>query len=1027
MGMPAIALTDHGNLYGAVSFYQKAKEFGIKPILGIEAYVVEGNMQEKQPGISNKRYHLILLAQNNEGWQNLIRLTTLAHLEGFYYKPRLDKKTIRNHARGLIALSGCLSGEIPQALLAQNLSRAEKLVEEYKQIFGKDNFFIELSHHPGIPHHQALQESLYQLARKTNTPVVATQDVHYLKPTDAPYQDILLAVQTNSRLDDPDRLTMNKDDFSLKPPHVMNELFRGIPEAIENTVRIAERVNVSLPIGKIQLPHFPLPENETPQTYLGKITNEAIKQKYSNELLQKAYTRLDVELEVVGKTGFASYFLIVHDVVQWARKNGIVVGPGRGSAAGSIISYVLDITSVDPLEYNLLFERFMNPDRISWPDIDLDFADARRDDVINYIAERFGRNHVAQIITFGTMAARAAIRDAGRAMNIDYQLCDEVAKMIPFGFSLKKALEMAPGLRQASEQKKEIKKLLEAAGHLEGVVRHASTHACGVVITKDPLTAITPLQYATTSAEDKKQSIVTQFDMHSVEALGLLKMDILGLSNLSIIEETIKRIKERRGKDIDINNIQLDDPKPYEMLTEGRTVGVFQLEGSGMTRYLKELKPTHIEDIIAMISLYRPGPMELIPSFIRRKHKKEHISYPHQLLEPYLKNTYGIMIYQEQLMQMSEAIAGFTPGEADTLRKAVGKKIKKLLDEQREKFIKGVIDKTGSKKLGTQLWELILPFGRYGFNRSHAVAYAMVAYQTAWLKYYYPIEFMVSLLNADAKNIDRIAFLVTECKKEHIVVLPPDINESNAAFTVIDEKKIRFGLGSIKNVGHNIVSTIIENRSKNGKYAALSDFLERVYTRDLNKKSLEALIKSGAVDTFGERNTMLENMDMLLAYLKENQTMNERNQTSLFKLMENHESVPELKLIQIPPASNHQRLAWEKELLGLYISGHPLQQFKKAGLLRQNIHIIKHERTGGAIRIAAMLSEVRRILTKQGELMAFLKLEDINDNIEGVAFPSAMKQYGHLLEQNKCVLIEGKVNIRNGAHNVILDKIEPLT
>ena len=676
MGMPAIALTDHGNLYGAVSFYQKAKEFGIKPILGIEAYVVEGNMQEKQPGISNKRYHLILLAQNNEGWQNLIRLTTLAHLEGFYYKPRLDKKTIRNHARGLIALSGCLSGEIPQALLAQNLSRAEKLVEEYKQIFGKDNFFIELSHHPGIPHHQALQESLYQLARKTNTPVVATQDVHYLKPTDAPYQDILLAVQTNSRLDDPDRLTMNKDDFSLKPPHVMNELFRGIPEAIENTVRIAERVNVSLPIGKIQLPHFPLPENETPQTYLGKITNEAIKQKYSNELLQKAYTRLDVELEVVGKTGFASYFLIVHDVVQWARKNGIVVGPGRGSAAGSIISYVLDITSVDPLEYNLLFERFMNPDRISWPDIDLDFADARRDDVINYIAERFGRNHVAQIITFGTMAARAAIRDAGRAMNIDYQLCDEVAKMIPFGFSLKKALEMAPGLRQASEQKKEIKKLLEAAGHLEGVVRHASTHACGVVITKDPLTAITPLQYATTSAEDKKQSIVTQFDMHSVEALGLLKMDILGLSNLSIIEETIKRIKERRGKDIDINNIQLDDPKPYEMLTEGRTVGVFQLEGSGMTRYLKELKPTHIEDIIAMISLYRPGPMELIPSFIRRKHKKEHISYPHQLLEPYLKNTYGIMIYQEQLMQMSEAIAGFTPGEADTLRKAVGKKIK---------------------------------------------------------------------------------------------------------------------------------------------------------------------------------------------------------------------------------------------------------------------------------------------------------------------------------------------------------------
>lgn len=1025
--MPALALTDHGNLYGAVGFYQKAKKAGIKPILGVEAYVITNNMREKRPGADNKRYHLILLASDNEGWKNLIKLVTLAHLEGFYYKPRLDKETIRKHARGLIALSGCLSGEISQAILARNQSHAEKLVEEYKQIFGKDNFFIELSHHPGIPEHKKVQESLLKLAQKTGTPVVATQDVHYLKSEDSPYQDILLAVQTNSRLDDPDRLTMNKDDFSLRPLNVMQEFFRDIPEALENTVRIAERIKVDLPIGKIQLPHFALPENETPQTYLGKISNEAVKEKYSNEMLQNAYTRLDFELEAVTKTGFSSYFLIVRDIVRWARKNGIIVGPGRGSAAGSIISYVLGITSVDPLKYNLLFERFMNPDRIDWPDIDLDFADSRRDEVIDYITERYGRNHVAQIITFGTMAARAAVRDAGRALNLSYQLCDEVAKMIPFGFSLKKALETVPELREANEQRDEIRKLLEAARHLEGVARHASTHACGVVITKDLLTAITPLQYATTGSEDRKQSIVTQFDMHSVNALGLLKMDILGLSNLTIIEETINRIKERSGKDIDINKIPLDDPKPYSMLAEGRTVGVFQLEGSGMTRYLKELKPTHIEDIVAMISLYRPGPMELIPSFIRRKHKKEHISFPHQLLEPYLKNTHGIMIYQEQVMQMSEAVAGFTPGEADTLRKAIGKKNKKLLDEQQEKFIKGVADKTGSKKLGTQLWELILPFARYGFPRSHAVSYAIVAYQTAWLKCHYPIEFMVSLLNADSKSVDRIAFLVAECKKENIAVSPPDVNESDAIFTVTGNKKIRFGLGSIKNVGHNIVSTIMEERGKNGKYTSLTDFLERIYTRDLNKKSLEALIKSGAVDVFGERNQMLENIDMLLAYLKENQTMNEHNQTSLFGLIEDSTSIPILKLKEATPASNHQRLKWERELLGLYISGHPLQQFKKTGMLKQNIHVIKHERGGSAVRIAALLSEVRRILTKHGEPMAFLKLEDMNDNIEGVAFPSAIKQYGHLIEQNKCVLIEGKVNIRNGAYNVICDKIEPLT
>ncbi len=1019
--MPALALTDHGTMYGAIEFYQAAKKAGIKPILGVEAYIVSDHKER----VAGNRYHITLLVKNNKGWENILQLVTKSHLEGFYYKPRIDKELLKEHSEGLIGLSGCMSGEIPKALSADDEKRAEEILNEYKNIF--EDFFIEVFHHPNDPGSTEVVEKLIPLAKKTNTDIVATQDIHYALASDAPFQDILLAVQTGSNLDDEDRLTMSKDNFSMRSHEEMQRCFKDNPEALENTLKVADLVDLDIKLGEIQLPHYSLPKEETNDSYLKKLTVEAIPKNYkTDEDCAEAMDRLDFELEVIKKTGFASYFLIVQDIVGWSKAQGIVVGPGRGSAAGSIISYLLGITSADPIKYNLLFERFMNPDRISMPDIDLDFADARRDEVIEYISNKYGRDHVAQIITFGTMAARAAIRDSGRALGMSYGFCDEIAKMVPFGpgWNLKKAYEAVAELQTRKDSDPEAARLLEAAEHLEGVVRHASTHACGLVVSKAPLTDMLPLQYATTGSGEGK-ALVTQFDMHAVEDLGLLKMDILGLSNLSIIEETVGRIKRKHDVDVDISNIPLDDKKTFTALAKGKTVGVFQLEGSGMTRYLKELKPTEFEDIVTMIALYRPGSLEHIPSFIRRKQKKEAVSYPHPLLEPYLKSTHGIMIYQEQLMQMSRAIAGFTPGEADTLRKAVGKKIHKLLNEQKEKFIEGVVKKTGSAALAGRLWELVIPFGDYGFNRSHAVCYAIIAYQTAWLKANYPVEFMASLLNSDAKNIDRMSFLISAAKKEGMTVLPPDINESIASFSVIDKKHIRFGLAAIKNVGTNVVSSIIEERLSGG-FTSLTEFLERNSTRDLNKKSLESLIKTGALDEFGDRMQLLENMDTLLSYMRDMGKAKAGNQESLFGLVEDQSSLPKLKLADIAPATNTERLKWEKELLGLYVSGHPLEEFPEIKELSTDIHKAKTNGRGKIIRIAAMFSEVKRIMTKNGEPMAFVKLEDQNDNIEGVVFPRALQQYGANTETDKCVVIEGKVNMRNGTPNLICDKIEAL-
>jgi DNA polymerase-3 subunit alpha len=1046
--MPALALTDHGNLYGAVEFYKKAVKAGIKPIIGIESYIAKRSMRDKQPGMDDKRYHLVLLAENNEGYKNLIKLTTIANLEGFYYKPRIDKEILKKHSKGIIALSACLSGEIPKSLLNQDSKRAEELISEYKEIFGKENFFIELECHPGIPNHDQIQKALLEIANATKTPVVAAQDIHYIKPEDKDAQDVLLAVQTNSKLDDEDRITMKKDDFSFASPAKMREFFKEIPEALANAQYIAERCNVNLKFGELQLPYFNVPKNYTPETYLEYLCKQGLKKRFRNP--QKTVKeRLKYELSVIQKTSLAPYFLIVQDFVNWAKSQKIIVGPGRGSAVGSLVSYLLNITDIDPIKYNLLFERFINPDRISPPDIDLDFADTRRDEVIEYVRKKYGADHVAQIITFGTMAARAAVRDAGRALGLSYGFCDELAKMIPFGYSLQKTLKEVPEFKQMFNQNPDAEKIIKHALKLEGVARHASVHACGIVITKNSLTESVPLQLATSRNEsgEKQQAIVTQYEMRSIEDLGLLKMDFLGLKNLSIIESTIGLVKKRLGKEIDIENINFNDPLVFNKIAEGKTVGMFQLEGGGMTRYIKELKPTNLEDIIAMVALYRPGPMELIPSFIKRKHGKEKVSYPHLKLAGVLKNTYGIMIYQEQLMQLAQVIAGFTLAEADILRKAVGKKIKKLLNEQKEKFIQGVIKTAGSRNLAEKLWKLIEPFGNYGFNRSHAVAYAVIAYQTAFLKTYYPLFLMTSLMNADAKDIDRTSFLVKECVNLNIKVLPPDINVSeggftpqfdirpnsgiertpNSAITNITNSTIRFGLKAIKNVGHNVAEAIIEERNKNGMFKSFSDILERIHSKDLNKKSLEALIKAGALDGLGERNQLLENLQIALDYNKETRFAKIQNQSSLFSLMEDKRSVPSLKLKEVKAASFEEKLKWEKELLGLYISGHPLNKFRDALQKRKmNIMVIKSLKDRSPVVLAGMIEEIKKILTKNGEPMLFLRMLDFTGSIETVVFPKTLNDYGAFFQEEECVIIKGRVSIRNGTHNIICNEVKKL-
>ena len=1016
--MSSIALTDHGSMYGIVEFYREAKKRGIKPIIGNEMYVAPNGMYEKRPNIDNKRHHLVVLVKDSKGYRNLVKLTTKSYLEGFYYKPRIDKELLRKHSDGLIGMSACLAGEIPQAIIAGDLNKAEKVALEYCDIFGHGNFYLEIQHHPGFPEQAKVNKEIIKIAQKNKIPLIATNDVHYVKSEDAEAQDILMGIQTDKKINDQERLTMRKDDFSLRSTEQMIKDFKNTPEAIENTQRIVNQCNFQFNLDEIHLPHFELPNNKTPDEYLKELCEQGLKKCKFDHPLNEILERLDYELGVIKETGFASYFLIVQDFINWAKSKDIVCGPGRGSAAGSIISYLIGITEIDPLKYDLLFERFLNPERINMPDIDLDFADDRRDEVIEYVSKKYGNDHVAQIITFGTMAARAAIRDVGRVLDYSYNFCDQIAKMIPFGSNLEKAIHESPELHQAYESDENTKKLINMAMKLEGVARHASTHACGVVITKDPLDLTIPCQHPTQNNE----TIVTQYEMHSIEALGLLKMDFLGLKTLTVIQNTLNSIKNK----IDLINLPLDDKKTFKLFQEANTTGVFQLESGGMKKNLKELKPNVFEDIIAMVALYRPGPIEFIPDFIARKHGLKEVKYLHPKLKPILENTYGVMVYQEQLMRIARDLAGFTLSEADVLRKAVGKKIKKLLDEQKDNMINGMIKNNVDSRIAKKIWQTIEPFAQYGFNRSHSACYALIGYRTAYLKAHYPTEFMSALMMSEQNDIERIALLINECKKINLNVLPPNINESDKNFSKAGEKTIHFGLNAIKNVGHNVVESIVEERKKNGIYKSIANFVERVESKDLNKKSLESLIKCGALDYFGERNQLLTGMEQILSLNRETQNARKNGQISLFSNQTKIET-PSLKLPEIEPADKKEILSWEKELLGLYISEHPLKEYQeRLARIACPCQAISKKEVGRRVKIGGIINKIERFNTKTGQSMLFVELEDMTGRIEAIVFPNTLEQTATIWQEEKIVLVGGRVSDRDGNLKIICDNVKVL-
>ncbi len=1030
--MDSLALTDHGVMYGAIEFYQKAINCGIKPLIGVEAYIAPNSRNMKRPRIDTRPYHIVLIAENLQGYQNLLKLTSIAHMEGFYYKPRIDFEILKKYNQGIIALSACLEGEIPRQLLSHNYEMAEEAANRYQQIFGKENFYLEVQDHPNLANQVKVNEKIIELSKSLKIPLVATNDTHYLNSDDDKVHDVLMCIQTQKTVNEKNRISLLGHDLSLRTPEDMITSFSHIPEAIENTNIIADRCNFEIELKKTKLPYYPIPDRSTDDEYIRKLCYLGLKKKYgiantdsipnnmSEETYKEIIERLEYELSVIEKTKFSSYFLIVQDLVNWAKNHEIVVGPGRGSAGGSLVAYLLNITDVDPIKYKLLFERFLNPERISMPDIDLDFADTRRDEVIKYVKEKYGEKRVAQIITFGTMAARAAVRDCGRALGYPYDYCDKVAKMIPMFNSLDKALETVPELKDLYTHDPQATKLLNFSKKLEGVARHASTHACGTVISAGDLDDFMPIQYA--SQDDK--TVITQYEMHGVEDLGLLKMDFLGLKNLTIIENALKIIAKVHKIKLETKTFPLDDKSSYELFQKGNTTGIFQFESAGMKRYLKQLKPTEFEDLIAMVALYRPGPMDWIPDYISGKHGKKKIAYIHPKLEPILNQTYGVAIYQEQVMQIARDLAGFTLAEADVLRKAVGKKIKELLMEQKKKFINGCIANDIEKVTAEKIFNFIEPFAGYGFNRSHAACYAMIAYQTAYLKAHYPTEFMASLLTADQENTDRVSIEISECDQMGIDVLPPDVNESFATFAVVpNTKNIRFAFSAIKNLGHSIIERIIEERKANGKYVSLDDFLQRVSSKELNKKSLESLAKSGALDKFAERKKILGNIETILEYIKNIKKANDSGQTDLFGGINNEESnSPKIKLEEIEPADKHERLSWEKELMGLYISEHPIDEFREYLIhYKYLIKDIRERKSGEVIKVAGIITKAKSIITRSNESMLFAQIDDGKDTIEAIVFPSVLKQNTDIWQENKLLLIEGKLNDRDDELKILCE------
>ncbi len=1048
--MPALALTDHGAMYGVVEFYQAAKAAGIKPILGVEAYMARRTINDRDPQLDSKPYHLTLLARSQTGYKNLTGLVSTSHLDGMYYKPRMDKALLSQHGDGLTILTGCLNSEAARLIRANDLASAEALLKFYMDTVGREHVFLEIQDHPGLAEQLTVNQALAQLGTKLGLSLVASGDSHYLTADDREAHEVLLAVATGKDARDADRLSMRDLDLSLGTPEEMRTRFALYPEACDNTLVVAEQVDLDFAWESV-LPKFPLPTGKrSAQKYLEELAYQGFADRYpANDPVAKE--RIDFELDVIKHMGFADYFLIVADFVGWAKQQGIVVGPGRGSAAGSIVAYCLGITGLDPLRYNLLFERFLNPDRISMPDIDIDFADNRRDEVLRYVQQKYGEDRVAQIITFGTMAARGSIRDVARTFGLSFGDGDRIAKLIPGkpGTTLHSALTGVRELKAIYDTEPEMKRLIDMAMKLEGVARHASTHACGVIIADRPLTEYLPL----TVNQKGPMKALTQFGMNDCETVGLLKIDFLGLSNLTVIKNTLRIIAKRHETNIDIDHLPLDDADTYALLSRAETTGVFQLESEGMKRYLKDLRPSQFEDIIAMCALYRPGPMDFIPDFIARKHGRTEIKYLHPSMEETLAPTYGIMVYQEQIMQLSRVLAGFSRGEADTLRKGVAKKIKKVLDKIEPQFIEGCAT-VGSitKQQAQQLWQEWLAWAKYGFNKSHAACYAMIAYQTAYLKAHYPAEFMAALLTSDIHNLDRIGIEIAEAERMGLAILPPSVNESFKEFGVVNRTSagdtsevdasaassevkearfdvaIRFGLAAIKNVGEAVAEAIVDERTSHGVYISLEDFLTRLSLKVLGRKTLESLAMSGALDAVGERQQILDNMDLIARFVSTLDKERNSAQTSLFgDGSETQVSTRKLELAASTGATKQQRLAWEKELLSVYVSEHPLDDHRaKLEKIQKKLADIAEAKVDEMVTVGGIITDLRAITTKSGEPMAFAKLEDYTGTCELVIFPRTFKENPALWQTDQILWVQGKVNERKSQKSILVDSAKPL-
>ena len=1035
LGMDAIAITDHGVMYGAIEFYKACKEEGIKPIIGCEVYVAPRTRFDKEAGIDNKYNHLILLAKNNNGYKNLSKLVSIGFTEGYYYKPRIDLETLEKYHEDLICCSACLAGSIPQAILNGDMEKAEETAMWYKNLFGED-YYLEIQTNT-LKEQSLVNQKLVELSRKLNIPLVATNDAHYTRKEDAYNHEVLLCIQTGKKMSDVDRMRFATDDFYIKSPEEVKEFFPNLPEALENTVKIAEKCNVEFEFGHTILPNYEVPkEFSTHYDYFKKLCDDGIKIRYGENTPKEILERMEYEISVIKKMGYVDYFLIVWDFINWAKSQGIPVGPGRGSGAGSIVAYAIGITDIDPIKYNLLFERFLNPERISMPDFDVDFCYERRQEVIDYVARKYGRDHVSQIITFGTMSARMVIRDVGRALDFPYSETDKLAKMVPFALhiTIKKAMEQNRELKELYENNEEVHKLLDVAMGLEGMPRQASTHACGVVITKDPVDTYVPL-YVNDGA------ISTQYTMTILEQLGLLKMDFLGLRTLTVIQDAINLVKQNRGIDVKFDS-NMNDSKVYKLWGDGKTIGIFQFESAGMTNFMKELKPDSLEDIIAGVSLYRPGPMDQIPRYIKNKLNPEHAEYTHPALEPILKVTYGCMVYQEQVMQIVRDLAGYSLGRADLVRRAMGKKKLDIMAKEREIFIHGQEDENGNivvpgcvrngidEKSANKIFDEMAEFAKYAFNKSHAAAYAVVSYRTAYLKAYYPEEFMAATLNSYLGNLDKVPIYVDECRRMNIEILKPDVNKSFTKFTV-DNSKIRFGLGSIKNVGIAVVDSIVRERQQNGEYKSFTDFCERVQDEAVNKKCIESLIKAGAFDEFGQtRSTLLASFESIIDTIQNSARRSFKGQVTMFDLdaMESDDK-EELKysFTELKEYEDKDLLSMEKEMLGIYISGHPLEKIREQIIKATNIDTMKMKeikeeldstgsttkyKDGQNVKYAGIISSVKKKYTKSNKLMAFVTIEDLYGSAEIIVFESVYQSAANLLTVDSIVLVEGRLSIR---------------